>query len=97
MTIKERTFIFNICVIAFNIVVGLLVEAVLLLGMLFFLAENPNLAESVFSQVALPILLLIGLIAAMSISVRSVSWAIQKFNLEDKLDPKVVSRYRKKL
>jgi hypothetical protein len=64
---------------------------------LFFLAENPNLSESVFVQIALPIILLIGLIAAMSISVHTVGWAIKKFHLEDKLDPKVVSRYQKKL
>ena len=97
MTTKERTFVFNICVILYNIVIGLLVEAVILIALLFFFAEHPNLSENVFGQVALPLLLLIGLIAAMSISVHTVSWAIQKFNLSDKLDPKVVSRYQKKL
>ncbi|WP_407426670.1 hypothetical protein [Treponema sp.] len=97
MTIKERTLFFNICVILFNIVVGLIVEGVLFLSLLIFLAEHQNLAESLFSQIALPIVLLIGLIAAMSISVHTVSWAIKKFHLEDKLDPKVVSRYQKKL
>lgn len=97
MTTKERTFVFNICVIAFNIVVGLFVEAIVLLALLFFLTEHPNLSESVFAQVALPLLLLIGLIATMSISVHAVSWAIKKFHLEDKLDPKLVSRYQKKL
>lgn len=97
MTTKERTFVFNICVIVFNIIVGLLVEAVLLISLLFFFTDHPNMQESVFGQIALPILLLIGLIAAMSISVHAVSWAIRKFNLSDKLDPKVVSRYQKKL
>ena len=97
MTTKERTFVFNICVILYNIVIGLLVEAVILIALLFFFAEHPNLSENVFGQVALPLLLLIGLIAAMSISVHTVSWVIQKFNLSDKLDPKVVSRYQKKL
>ncbi|MBP3772316.1 MAG: leader peptide processing enzyme [Treponema sp.] len=97
MTKKERTLLFTICVIIYNIIIGLAIEAVLIVSLLFFLAENPKLAESVFTQVALPLLLLIGLIAAMSISVRSVGWAIRKFNLEDKLDPKVVSRYQKKL
>ena len=97
MTTKERTLVFNICVILFNIIVGLLVELVLIVALMFFIAENPNLGESVFMQIALPILLLIGLIAAMSISVHSVGWAIHKFHLEDKLDPKVVSRYQKRL
>ena len=97
MTKKERTFLFNICVILYNILIGLAVTAVLLISLLFFLAENQNLSESVFVQIALPIILLIGLIAAMSISVHTVGWAIKKFHLEDKLDPKVVSRYQKKL
>ena len=97
MTKKERTFIFNLCVILFNIIIGLFVEGILLISLLFFFAENPNVGESVFGQIALPILLLIGLIAAMSISVHAVGWAIRKFHLEDKLDPKVVSRYQKKL
>ncbi|WP_294429812.1 hypothetical protein [uncultured Treponema sp.] len=97
MTIKERTFLFNIAVILYNIILGLIIEAVLLIALLFFLAEHPNLSESIFSQIALPVLLLIGLIAAMAISVHTVGWAIRKFHLEDKLDPKVVSRYQKKL
>ena len=97
MTKKERTFLFNICVILYNILIGLAVTAVLLISLLFFLAENPNLSESVFVQIALPIILLIGLIAAMSISVHTVGWVINKFHLEDKLDPKIVSRYQKKL
>ena len=97
MTKKERTLLFNLCVIIFNIVIGLLVEGVLLLSLLFFFTENPNAGETVFGQIALPILLLIGLIAAMSISVHAVGWAIRKLHLEDKLDPKVVSRYQKKL
>ena len=97
MTKKERTFIFNLCVILFNIIIGLFVEGILLISLLFFFAENPNAGESVFGQIALPILLLIGLIAAMSISVHAVGWAIRKYHLEDKLDPKVVSRYQKKL
>lgn len=97
MTKSENTFIFNICVILFNIFIGIFVEAVILISLLIFMHENPNLGESVPMQVILPILLLIGLIAAMSISVHIVSWAIKKFNLADKLDSKVVSRYQKKL
>lgn len=94
---KERTTLFNICVIVFNILLGLAVELVIIVSLLFFLAENPNLGESVPMQVALPILLLVGLIAAMSISVKTVGWAIERFNLQDKIDPKVTSRYKKKL
>ena len=60
MTKKERTFMFNLCVILFNIIIGLFVEGILLISLLFFFAENPNAGESVFGQIALPILLLIG-------------------------------------
>lgn len=95
MTIKERTNLFNLCVIIFNVVLGLFVEGIVIGLLILVLRENPNLGESTFTQVALPIVLLIGLIIAMSISVKAVSWAIVKFNLTDKLDPKVVSKYVK--
>ena len=97
MTTKERTFVFNICVILFNIILGLFVEGILVISMFFFFAEHPNLSENLFGQIALPLILLVGLIVTMSISVHVVSWAITKFHLEDKLDPKLVSRYRKNL
>ena len=96
MTTKERTLVFNLCVIVFNIVLGLTVEAIVLIGLMFFLTENPNLAKSMFSQIAIPIFLLLGLIAAMAISTYAVGWVIRKFHLEDKLDQKVISRYQKK-
>lgn len=95
MTIKERTNLFNLCVIVFNVVLGLLVEGGVILLLMFFLKSNENLGESMFTQVALPLVLLIGLIIAMSISVKTISWAIVKLNLQDKLDPKVVSKYVK--
>ncbi len=96
MTIKERTRIFNLAVIVFNVALGLLVEGIVIGLLILVLKSNPNLGESTFSQVALPLVLLVGLIIAMSISVKAISWAIVKFNLQDKLDPKVVSRYVKR-
>lgn len=96
MTQKERTTIFNLIVILFNIATGLAVEAIVI-GILFFvLHSNPNLGESVPMQVILPIMLLIGLIMAMTLSVKTITWAIEKFNLEGKIDPKIVSKYQKK-
>lgn len=97
MTIKERTNLFNLCVIVFNVVLGLFVEGIVIALLFLVLHSNPNLGESTFTQVALPFVLLIGLIIAMSISVKTISWAIVKFNLQDKLDPKVVSKYVKRL
>ncbi len=97
MTKSERTTLFNLAVILFNIVIGLLIEGIII-GLIFIaLHSNPNLGESVPMQVVLPLMLLVGLIVAMSISVRTISWAIQKFHLEDKIDQKVISRYQKKL
>lgn len=95
MTKKERTFVFNLFVILYNLVLGLLIEGVLFIAIIFLISRNQNLAESVFSQVALPLVLLAGLIATMAISVKTVGWFIKKFNLEDKLDEKLVSRYKK--
>ena len=97
MTKKERTNIFNLCVIIFNIAIGLTVELVVLGCIMLMLKANPNLGETMPMQVILPILLLAGLFVAMSLSIRTISWVIQKFNLADKLDQKVVSRYQKKL
>lgn len=96
MTIKERTNLFNLCVIVFNVVLGLLVEGIVIGLLILVLRTNQNLGESTFVQVAIPLVLLIGLIIAMSISVKVISWAIVKFNLIDKLDPKVVSKYVKR-
>ncbi len=96
MTKSERTTIFNLAVILFNIVTGLAVELVIIAILFVILHKNPNLSESVPMQVILPFLLLIGLIIAMSISVRVISWAIDKFNLKDKVDSKAISRYQKK-
>lgn len=95
MTKKERTLVFNLCVILYNLVLGLLIEGFLFLAVIFLISKNQNLAESVFSQIALPLVLLAGLITAMAISVKTVGWFIKKFNLEDKLDEKLVSRYKK--
>ncbi|MBQ9622233.1 MAG: hypothetical protein IJJ71_12035 [Treponema sp.] len=95
MTKKERTFVFNICVLLYNLVLGLVIEGFLFLAVIFLISKNQNLAESIFSQIALPLVLLAGLITAMAISVKTVGWFIKKFNLEDKLDEKLVSRYKK--
>lgn len=96
MTVKERTTLFNVCVGIFNIVLGLLLETILIAGCFFILARIPNPGESIPVNVILPFVLFAGLILAMMISIKCVTWAINKFNLEDKLDPKAVKRYIKK-
>ena len=93
MTKKERTLVFNLCVIVFNVALGLFIEFALIFALLYLLPHIPNFSQSVPTQTVLPFLLLAGLFAAMIISVRCVTWAIKTFRLEDKLDEKAVRRY----
>lgn len=95
MTIKERTFLFNICVIIYNIFLGLVVEGFFFFLFLLFMAKNPNLGESVYIQIALPVMMLAGLILAIAISTKTVGWFIRKRHLEDKLSEKVIEHYKK--
>lgn len=95
MTKKERTTLFNICVGLFNILLGLIIEGALIGGCFLILAIIPNSADSIPTNVLLPFVLFAGLIIAMMISIKVVTWAIIKFNLQDKIDPKAVKRYLK--
>ncbi len=96
MTTSERTTYFNLCVGLFNIVIGLTIELGLMLGLYFVFAKYPSLGDSISTNVLLPFVLFGGLLIAVSISVKCVTWAIKTFHLEDKLDQKVVKRYIKK-
>ena len=60
MTTKERTFLFNICVILYNILLGLIVEGVFFFLFLLFIAKtnNQNMGESIYIQIALPVMML---------------------------------------
>lgn len=95
MTVRERTTIFNICVGLFNIVLGLVIELSLIGACFFILTKIPNSADSIPTNVLLPFVLFAGLIVAMMISIKCVTWAVKKFDLADKLDPKAVKRYIK--
>ena len=97
MTIKERTFLFNICVVLYNILLGLIVEGAFFFLFLLFIAKtkNQNIGESLYIQIALPVMMLIGLIIAIVISTKTVAWFIKKFHLEDKLSKKVIEHYKK--
>ena len=98
MTIKERTWLFNICVGIFNILLGLIIEGFLIFSCFFLLAGlSEEAQQSVPVNVLLPFILIIGLFAAVAISRWCVIWALDKFNLRDKLDHKLTRRYPKKL
>ena len=98
MTKKELTLLFNICVGIFNILLGLIIEGFLIFACLFILYGLPEQAQqSVPVNVLLPFILIVGLFSSMAISRRCVIWAIDKFDLRDRLDSKLTSRYPKKL
>lgn len=93
MTIKERTFIFNVIVNIFNIIIGLAIEGALLACLFYILPKIPNSENSIPTQVILPFLLFAGLIIAMLISIKFVAWTIRRFDLYDKIDPKIIKKY----
>lgn len=93
MTKIYRTLIFNLLVGLFNIVLGLAIEFVLIGGSFIFLARFPAIAGGISVNVLLPILLFAGIILAMIISMKTISWAVKKFNLQDKVDHKAIRRY----
>ena len=95
MTVKERTTVFNICVGIFNIVLGLLVEGALVLGLLFILSKRPDIGTGILGNSLLPFVLFAGIIIAMLISMKTITWAVRKWNLQDKVDRKAVQKYIK--
>lgn len=76
---------------------GLIVEGVFFFLFLLFIAKtnNQNMGESIYIQIALPVMMLVGLIIAIVISTKTVGWFIRKFHLENKLDKKVIEHYKK--
>ena len=98
MTVGERTLLFNICVIVFNVVLGLLIEGFLIFSLLFFLAgASESVQQSVPVGVVLPFVLIVGLFACIAISRKCVIWAIDRFDLREKLDSKLTARYPRKI
>ena len=98
MTIGERTLLFNICVIIFNIVLGLCIEGFLVFSCFFFMQGfSKEVQQSIPVTVVLPFILLVGFFACVAISRRCVTWAIDRFNLRDKLDQNLLNRYPKTL
>ena len=79
MTIGERTFVFNIFVMLFNIVLGLIIEGFLLFSCFFLMQGfSPEVQQSIPVTVVLPFILLVGFFACVAISRRCVTWAIDR-------------------
>ncbi|WP_147615253.1 hypothetical protein [Treponema pectinovorum] len=95
MTCSERTTIFNIAVGLYNIILGLLIEFLLVGTSFLLLSSFPAMANSIPVNVALPFILFAGIIIAMILSMKTITWAIKKFNLKDKVDYKAIKRYLK--
>lgn len=98
MTNSTRTFWFNCGVWLLNAILFVVIEGGLYIGLMIYVMPKwvPEGAEkSGVVNAVLPIALLVGLILCMFISIKIVTWEIKHFHLEDKLDPKLVSRYIK--
>ncbi len=93
MTKQDRTFIFNICVGLFNIVLGLSIELILVAATFLLLRRFPNIGNSIPTNVLLPFVFIAGLFIAMYISAKTIAKVVRKFNLQEKVDSKAVSRY----
>ncbi len=98
MTRKERTFVFNICVGIFNILLGLLIEGTLIFGCMFLLSGlSEESQQSVPVSVLLPFVLIVGLFASVAISRKCIIWFLDKFDYREKLDPGLSAKYQRKL
>ncbi len=97
MTVETRTFWFNCGVFLMNGILLALIEGGIYFGCLFYvLPQFEDAANSGVVNAILPVAMIIGLIAAMVISSSIITWVIKKFELQDKLDQKLVNRYLKK-
>ena len=63
----------------------------LIIASLFFTKNNPKVLSAL-----LPLSVLCGVLGGMIVYQRLAVWAIKKFNLEEKLDPLLPKRFRKK-
>ncbi|MBR0031687.1 MAG: hypothetical protein IJP61_05320 [Treponema sp.] len=98
MTRKERTFVFNICVGIFNIILGLVIEGFLIFSCMFIIAGlSEEAQQSIPVTVLLPFVLIIGLFASIAISRKSIIWFLDKFDYREKLDPALSAKYQRKL
>ena len=95
MTKKEFSFLFTVCVSVYNILLALVIETVLFLLLIVFMSKNQQLGQSVFVQIALPVTMILGLVASITLSNKTVRWTIKKFSLEEKLSEKIIEHYKK--
>lgn len=93
MTLKERSLLFTLLTSICNIAITLVIEILLLVCMFMLFKAVPSLANSMPVQIILPFLLIAGLIISLMIFAKFAGWVIRTFKLEDKIDPKIVSRY----
>ena len=93
MTRRERSLLFTVLTSICNIIITLIIEVLLLVELFMLLRAVPSLGNSFPVQIILPFILIAGLIISLVIFSRFSGWVIRTFKLEEKLDPKIVSRY----
>jgi hypothetical protein len=91
MNKKVNTLIFILC----GTIVNLLI-AIIFIGILLFAIGQFNSVLGPYMTTAVPVAFFAGLIAAMFVYQKLTKWVIMKFNLEDKLDPIIKMKSKKR-
>lgn len=88
MTKKQNTLLFIAIGTIVEVLMAFIFIVLLLVICTIFCKDNQALLSILFS-----VAIILGVVASMVIYQRLASWAIQKFNLEDKLDPLLPKKY----
>lgn len=91
MNKKVNTLIFILC----GTIVNLLI-AIAFIGILLWIVGQFQSSLGPYMTTVVPVAFFTGLIAAMFVYQKLTKWVISKFNLEDKLDPIIKMKSRKR-
>lgn len=91
MNKKANTLIFILC----GTIVNLLI-AILFIGILLLLVGQFQNSLGPYMATVVPVAFFTGLIAAMFVYQKLTKWVVSKFHLEDKLDPIIKMKSRKR-
>lgn len=97
MTRKTRSFIFTVATCALNIflTISILLFLIVVLFMIVYKTTGKISKDSYLLQAGIPVIMIFGLVISLKLFTNLTGKIIQVFKLEDKLDPKIISRYSK--
>ena len=90
---KTNTIIFTIAAGLCNIVLTLLLLCVLFVAAAFLLYRVFHCTTSLPIQIAMPVIIVASIILDFILSVRIPRVIIKKFNLQEKINPKLADQY----